>query len=258
MKSFLNQYNAISSDIPGSLQFPGALTWDSLLSYQTENKVVRNFLEIGVLHGKSAMLSGLYAQANNTQQVIVDPGEWMDTTYSNLLSRIEGLNLRLINDYSSNLNHYSIYKEHQRDYSWFHIDGDHSYTQCYKDLILADHFLSDYGVVIVDDFFSTMFPQVTASTFSYLEKHPLNLKMFLVGQCNKAYLCRPPAFDFYKKFCIDVLSKDMKDQDYPVTITKTTYPQDFDCYGYQPIGWTDDRMEFRGPDWDRTNFIKYT
>lgn len=240
------------------MQYPSPLMWNSLLGYQTENKVVRNFLEIGVLHGKSALLTSLYAKANNTQQVIVDPAEYMNATYLNIQSRIEGLDLRLINDYSSNLNHYSIYKEHQRDYSWFHIDGDHSYTQCYKDLILADHFLSEYGVVIVDDFFSTMFPQVTASTFSYLEKHPLNLKMFLVGQCNKAYLCRPEAFDFYKTFCIDVLSNDMKDQDYPVTITKTTYPQDFDCYGYQPIAWTDDNMEFRGPDWDRTNFIKYT
>ena len=81
--------------------------------------------------------------------------------------------------------------------------------------------------------------------------------MFLVGPCNKAYLCRPVAHSLYKDFCLNNFAKGMENRDYPITLCKTTPSTDFDCFGYQPVAWSSNNAQVRGPDWDQDNIIDY-
>jgi hypothetical protein len=256
MSNILENWRNISKDKIGSFQEPGPLVWDSLLEFQTSKNIVGNFFEIGVLHGKSASLSALYAHKNNTHQVLVDPAEYVNDAVKWITQIMPGIDVRFINDVSDNVHGYPALYE-PKSYSWFHIDGKHTYQQCFTDIVLANNCLSETGVVIIDDFFSPVFPQVTASTFSYLEKYPNTLKIFLVGPCNKAYLCRPSAHDLYKQFCVDILPKGMEDRGCPIMLCKTTPAKDFDCFGYQPASWNLENTPFRGPDWDQGNITDY-
>jgi hypothetical protein len=256
MSLILDKWKNISKDIEGSFQNPGELVWDSLLEFQKEQGIIQDFLEIGVLHGKSASLTALYANELGTRQMLVDPGIWSVKACTWLQSIAPNAIVELINTSSGNLTNYKILQE-TGQYSFIHIDGEHSFKQCWKDLELGSRLLSDRGIITVDDFFTPMFPQVTAAVFSYIKEHNDLLNIFLVGPCNKAYLCKPSSKHLYKEFCTNQFMQCMDLRGFPITLAKTTTPEDFDCLGYQPRAWNRDGNLLRGPDWDMENMQKY-
>jgi len=64
MKRF-DEYMKHFSDVDGWFQTPAIAIWDSLLSYQQEQRISGNLLEIGVWKGKSAAMAALHCQADD-------------------------------------------------------------------------------------------------------------------------------------------------------------------------------------------------
>jgi hypothetical protein len=71
----------------------------------------------------------------------------------------------------------------------FSIDGGHLYRHVENDLALASKVLHGQGVVIVDDFCTARWPDVTFATYDFLRREASALVPFLLTK-NKLYICR--------------------------------------------------------------------
>ena len=52
--------------------------------------------------------------------------------------------------------------EAEKTVRWFHIDGEHSAEATYADIALADRFISNRGVIVLDDFFNARYVSVAS------------------------------------------------------------------------------------------------
>ena len=84
----------------------------------------------------------------------------------------------------------------------FSVDGGHLYHHVESDLALADQVLTNEGVVVIDDFCSAQWPEVTFAAYDYLRAHKDTLAPALLSR-NKLYVCRPAAADAYRAFARD-------------------------------------------------------
>jgi hypothetical protein len=78
----------------------------------------------------------------------------------------------------------------------FSIDGGHLYRHVENDIALASHVLHEKGVVIVDDFCTARWPEVTFATYDFLRNDSSEMTPFLVSK-NKLYICRKAAAPYY-------------------------------------------------------------
>lgn len=78
---------------------------------------------------------------------------------------------------------------------YFSIDGGHTAEHTLNDLKLATEFISNEGVVIVDDILHPCWMGVLEGTLKFLSEKP-TLVPFALGD-NKLYLCK---LSFYKKY----------------------------------------------------------
>ncbi len=105
--------------------------------------------------------------------------------------------------------------------------------------------LGERGIIVVDDFFSPSYPQITFAVIDHLRTHPKSLMMFLCG-FNKAYLCHPSDGRWLLQYVAEEMAKDLTARGVPPsTLFKTTDPLDLNCFGIGPRGPND---VFRGPD----------
>jgi hypothetical protein len=93
---------------------------------------------------------------------------------------------------------------------------------------------------------SPAYPQITAATFSFLERRRDDFSLFLTG-FNKGYVCRTSQAQVYLRFLqqklFDELTRRGVDN---VTVWKSTDPADMNCFGM-----TTKLLQFdtKGPDW---------
>jgi hypothetical protein len=78
------------------------------------------------------------------------------------------------------------------------IDGGHTAECTTNDLRLAEAILDDRGVVILDDYFNSSWPDVATGAAEYFLGPRARLKPFAVGP-NKLFLSAPPNHDLYQK-----------------------------------------------------------
>ncbi len=245
MKRF-DQYMQHFSDVEGWFQAPAIAIWDSFLSYQQEQKISGNLLEIGVWKGKSAALAALHCGAEDAC-VFVDVLP-LDEVKARISPVVPEATCHYLQEQSQLLARHPFVAQGTRGFRWIHVDGEHSGQSVMNDLEIADHLLSDRGMVVFDDFFSPAYPQVTQAVFQFLGTRPGRLALVLCG-FNKGYLCRPKAAREYLQFVRASLYANMAERGCDqVTIWKTTEPGDMNAFGV-----TDRYLEFsyRGPDWDQ-------
>lgn len=234
MNSILERYHRDFSQVIGYFYPEAAALWDTLLNFQSTTDLTGDFLEIGVFHGKSAALSTLHSR-DTERCVFVDP--YLREDVRALLGSIKPGNSVFAEMLSRE---YRRKHGESNTFRWIHIDGDHSGPAIINDLEIADALIADKGIVVLDDFLSACWPQITWATFRWLEAHPLRLHLFLCG-FNKAYLCRPYVFPIYAKFVKDRLCDEMEQRGQKVTIWHTLNPLDMNCFGisqrFQDLKW---------------------
>jgi hypothetical protein len=79
----------------------------------------------------------------------------------------------------------------------FSVDGGHTAQCVVNDLRLADASLHDGGVVILDDFFNEVWPEVCLGAMDYFRDSASRLRPFAITP-NKLYLCAPARNAFYR------------------------------------------------------------
>ena len=244
--SKFQDYIEASEGVEGWLSPESAGAWDSLLGFQERSGVEGDFLEIGVWHGKSALLSTMHSRENE-RCIFVDVAIREDA--KKIIGNVKAQNTFFIQAKSGQILHSKVlFERGSENFRWIHIDGAHTGQQVSGDLKLADLLLGEHGVVAVDDFMNVMYPQVTASVFEFLMNNRGRLSLFLCG-FNKGYLIRPLAFPNYMKHIADNLISDLKINGInEKTLCKTTYPEDMNCFGLTN-SW--ENKEFRGPDWNK-------
>ncbi len=243
--SQLGRYLAEYSAVDGWFSPESAAIWDCLLSHQTQTQMSGNFLEIGVWRGKSAALSTLHSKADESC-ILVDP--FMPNEVRTLIDGIKPENVVYAEKYSTELLRTGLLTTNAHTFRWIHIDGEHSGPAIMNDLNIANALLNEKGVLVLDDFFSTGYPQITAAVFQWLQQHPLQLHLFLCG-LNKGYLCRTNTAPLYLQFVKDRLHTELARRGFSnLTIWKTTTTADMNCFG---ISERFQNFSYRGPDWDQ-------
>ncbi len=162
------------------------------------NNIKGNLLEIGTFQGKSAILLGLLA--NSEKVGLCD----IFRTQKDKEAVIKHINV-----FFKDQEFIKIYHKSSNDLSdselnncrLFHIDGDHSYEQAYKDLKLASKSIIEQGIIIVDDFFNIDHPGVTEAVSKILTEDK-TLSPLLIG-FSKLLICKAEYYEWY----IDQLNK---------------------------------------------------
>lgn len=80
----------------------------------------------------------------------------------------------------------------------FSVDGGHTAECAEHDLRLAQACLHEDGVVILDDFFNEVWPEVCVGAIRYLTDKATALRPFAISP-NKLYLCRPGCNGLYRQ-----------------------------------------------------------
>ncbi len=240
-------YQRITGEIEGWFGDGAIAVWDALLDFQRRSRVSGHMLEIGVHHGKSAALMAMYAQPGS-KVVLVD--------YALKTAKIEraissarpaaGAEFITVNGDSRELGVNPIVVQTYRQHRWIHIDGEHTAGAVTNDLRVANQLSSNEGVVVVDDFFSWLYPQVTEAVLRHVRQHPDDFALFLCG-FNKAYLARPHYVHNYLRFCAEELPEALHARGQETTVGKTTYPAEMNVFG---VGPRFQGKALRGPDWD--------
>lgn len=101
-----------------------------------------------------------------------------------------------------------------------HVDGSHTFQNVWKDLEICDKILRETGIVVLDDFTNTQFPQVQAALYHYLSTTSSNLQLFLLGG-NKAFLCRSKYHDEWLAYSKTLFVDDMKQAGFDIQLSKT-------------------------------------
>lgn len=168
---------------------------------QKKNEINGNIFEIGVYHGKSAILLGLITKNQSENLGLCDP---FISKYKNEESR-EQIFLRNISSFFKNRDFIILHKKRSDELlrsectkiRIFHIDGDHSPKQTFDDLMFASTSIVDNGVVIVDDFFNVLCPGVTEGVYKFISSQ--NDLIPLAFGFNKLFLCKKNVYDWYIK-----------------------------------------------------------
>lgn len=229
-ESKLNAFQHLESQYEGFLTMECAVLWDCLLGCQAKKEINGHMLEIGVYKGRSALLSALHINPKE-EFVLIDGTPFIHEAEKSLKSLL-GKRGVWINQMSYQLTAGDLKKE--KGFRWIHIDGEHTGRAVTHDLEITEPLLSDFGMLVLDDFFNPMYPQLTEAVFAWLAANRYRLSIILCGW-NKAYLCRPQTAPFYRSFIIKQLAEEIHRRDYHnFTITKTAALEETSAFGISP------------------------
>ena len=203
--SKLIQFNELENKVSGFFTSQAAVLWDSLLCFQEEHSMLGNMLEIGVFKGRSALMSSLHLREQE-KFFLIDGTHFIEEAEESL-NPILGDRACYIQKMSYDLE-MEFFKDIRHKCRWIHIDGEHTGRAVINDLEFCEQMLSDNGILILDDFFNPMYPQLTEAAFMFLQHNKFKLSMFLCGW-NKAYLARPMFAVNYRNFIRQNLASEL-------------------------------------------------
>jgi predicted O-methyltransferase YrrM len=240
----LARYRAEYECLSGWLRPEAAATWSCLFAFQEERGIRGDLMEIGIFKGKSAALIALHAGPQE-KVMLVDPMLRREATDAIQDIGISG-EVVLIRDLSENLAGHQQVMSRIGHFRWIHVDGEHSLRAVANDLRISARLLAEDGVICLDDFMSSCYPQVTIAAFRFLERLEGEFTLFLCG-FNKGYICRTAAARPYLEYLRDRLLDDLEQRDIrEVMVCKTTDPDELNCFGLVP---RKRQFRYKGPDW---------
>ncbi len=237
----IGTYRARFGALPGFFVDEAIACWDYLLSTQAAMKVGGNVLEIGVYRGKSALLAACHMAA--PEVLLLNDIAPIDDVVEAVRS-LRGPEVRTVVAKSFSLRTQAALAPLHGTMRWIHIDGDHSGFSVAADLLTAELFLGDKGIICVDDFFSTRYPQVTAAVFRFLEQRNPIYRMVLCG-AGKAYLCRSEDHALYDSLVSKYLGPHLRQAKVSASLHKSTPSNDGGCFG---LGARQDDRDYVGID----------
>jgi hypothetical protein len=182
----------------------------ALAAWQACNKIVGGLAEIGVHHGKLFFLLALSRQHGETSLAI----DLFEDDEMNAATRFGGRN-RAFATHAASLNVTLRSTEVLKADSLtvtsddilsrvgrvriFSVDGGHLYRHVAHDLPLALSTLSPGGVIVVDDFCNSEWPEVTFATYDFMRAQAGKIVPAILTR-NKLYLAAPDIASAYGEF----------------------------------------------------------
>jgi hypothetical protein len=204
-----NSYaNELLPNISNIIGFSSLITVQ-MLDFIDNNVIVDDrqtgIMEIGVHHGQFFIVLNQYAYEKSLAVDVFDnqhfnidnSGEGnLDVFQQNLNKfdiRYKGKNVEIIKADSLAMRHTNFT---EFKYRYISIDGGHTPNHVLNDLIIAEKYLVDGGVVILDDYFNHWWPSVTEGISKYLMFNAPTLVPFSTSP-NKLWLCNLSYRDMY-------------------------------------------------------------
>jgi hypothetical protein len=188
--------------IPGYFGRKDLLLFNSISNIQKMYGLIQNAFEIGIYFGRGTIhLSNLdYINVIGVDlfdiqlENISQSGLCDINTYTKFLENVNKYGciekIKIIRDNSLNL----INNKYE-NISFYHIDGGHSFSECFSDLMLCEHNKMEQTIICIDDAFHAMWPNVSAAIAVFVYNNPV-WKAFLISD-NKLYLCQSKYYNFY-------------------------------------------------------------
>ena len=190
-----------------------ALIFRELIGGQIERGMTGSLAEIGVHYGRSFFLLAL-GRSGSEKCLAIDLFE-DDALHTNAdgIGRFGGFRKNL-RKYRFNLSEEEILKGSSLELSaeeilsrvgpvrFFSIDGGHMYENVENDLRLAEEVLISEGVIVLDDVFSPLWPEVSIATFDWLRKAGNRFVPFLETK-DKLYVCDSKYAALYRRTIYD-------------------------------------------------------
>jgi Methyltransferase domain len=208
-QSLAHQLDCIAR-IPGWFSPDAAILFTAYNQLLRESDLAGDVLEIGVYHGKSAVLLASFP-GKERSFVAIDLFEdlqsfdadgagavGMKEAFLQNLRAYHGAtpSLRVVAASSASLTARDV----PGDFTFCHIDGDHSQKGTYADFDLCYQILRPGGIIAVDDYFNQMFPGVAEGGLRWSLDHPRALAPVAIGY-NKAIFHKPlRGFDINARF----------------------------------------------------------
>lgn len=167
---------------------------------QKQRSITGNIMEIGVYHGRSAVLLGqfladgeeFHACDTFTGYDNDDAPKFLDTFLTNYRNVVGNPVDHLFDCPSSRLG--KMLSE-ERKYRIWHIDGYHSYEMTCKDMMTGYMHMADDGMMIVDDFLNQDWLGVNQAVNEFLNAVD-DMAIFAYGY-NKLFLCKADKHEMY-------------------------------------------------------------
>ncbi len=196
--------------INGYLKSLDARLIAALAGWQSSNKIAGGLAEIGVHHGKLFFLLALSRQTGEKSLAI----DLFEDDEMNASTRFEGRS-RAFSTHAANLGITLESTEVQKADSLtltpddilrkvgrvriFSVDGGHLYHHVAHDLPLVFTTLAPGGVIIVDDFCNSEWPEVTSATYDFVRAQEGKIVPAILTR-NKLYLAPPNIASAYGEF----------------------------------------------------------
>lgn len=102
---------------------------------------------------------------------------------------------------------------------FLHIDGCHEHSAVLSDLMLFSNFMTDDGIIVLDDFQDQEFPGVNSAAFEFSlsKSNWKNWRVFAIGD-NKAYMCQKKYVEHYQKSLVDYIVRAKERYSVPFTM----------------------------------------
>jgi len=182
----------------------------------------KNALEIGTWHGRSAVIMASYVNDKNGLYWGIEPEQTRaQITEDNCKKVCPNGTINI----ERNISNYSeLWNKNVPFFDIVHIDGEHSFNAVYHDLDLVKKILLKDGIIILDDFFFDLYPQITQAVFKWLDNNP-DYVLLAVGAC-KGIICNKMKYTHYSNIILnDDFVTELKHYDTgydKITITRTS------------------------------------
>lgn len=196
-------------DICGWLQRVDAEIIGSILDFQHKQDIFGGLVEIGVHQGKS-FIPLCMALRNDESALCIDifddQGKNFDNSgrgdfniFQNNLSKfnLDSTQIQLYKGSSEDVSPEYIIKQ-VKPVRFFSVDGGHWKSIVHNDLCLAEQSLSIEGVIALDDYCRTEWPEVTTGYALWQEETKSDIIPFAAGS-NKLFLCRRAFASAYRE-----------------------------------------------------------
>lgn len=174
---------------------------------QKQNGVAGNLFEIGVHHGKTALLLARMRRGEerlgvcdvfDRQDLNIDhSGEGSRHLFLSNVRKFGGISEEQLLVFAKRSEELTS-EDTTTTCRFFHIDGGHLPADVFSDLTTADAAVLEQGVVAVDDVFNPNWPGVAEGFFEFIAGRPRTLVPILIGG-NKIFLTRPSAAEMYER-----------------------------------------------------------
>tara|TARA_B100001057_G_scaffold484312_1_gene562250 strand:+ start:597 stop:1418 length:822 start_codon:yes stop_codon:yes gene_type:complete len=160
--------------------------------------------EIGVYQGKSLiLLSILKGEHERLLGFDLFAGEDEELTQANLDKYGVNSDVTLVKGLTSELTTRSLDELVSQPVRFLHVDAGHEYHEVLEQLEMFSPYLTDAGIIAMDDYQDREFPGIEAATLDFaLKDRPRRFVPFLASG-NKMFLCAPALTAPFQKFLIN-------------------------------------------------------